>query len=254
MPRNHKTPENLKRFLHATTSDLLDARSRNKVHNNLPPDELEALKQLVELQKNRVITLKPADKGAGIVILEFEDYMKSGYEHLNDAQRKPDDTLEKYYREVDENFLEEAKDTIAKLIEEGYDNDYLTKQEYEALDSHHKGCGRFYQIFKVHKPHPEGTILPGRPIVSGNGSITESLSRYVNHYIKQFMEKIPSYLEYTPHFLRVLEAENERGVPLNNDPHQKGCGRFYQIFKVHKPHPEGTIPPGRKLKMKGGSL
>ena len=92
LPRNHKTSENLKRFLHATTSDLLDAKSRNKVHNNLPPEELEALKQLVELQKNRVITLKPADKGAGIVILEFEDYMKSCYEHLNDAQRKPDNT------------------------------------------------------------------------------------------------------------------------------------------------------------------
>ena len=97
LPKKHKTPEKLKMFLHATTSDLLDTKTRNKVHNNLPPEELEALKQLIELQKNRVITIKPADKGAGIVILEFDDYIKSCYDHLGDTQKQPDDTLESYY-------------------------------------------------------------------------------------------------------------------------------------------------------------
>ena len=63
LPKKHKTPEKLKMFIHAATSDLLDSKTRNKVHNNLPPEELEALNQLIELQKNRVITIKPADKG-----------------------------------------------------------------------------------------------------------------------------------------------------------------------------------------------
>jgi hypothetical protein len=85
LPKKHKTPEKLKMFLHATSSDLLDGKTRNMVHQNLPPEELEALKQLTDLQKNRVITIKPADKGAGIVILEFEDYMKSCYDHLKDT-------------------------------------------------------------------------------------------------------------------------------------------------------------------------
>ena len=125
LPKKHKTPEKLKMFLHATTSDLLDTKTRNKVHNNLPPEELEALKQLIELQKNRVITIKPADKGAGIVILEFDDYIKSCYDHLGDTQKQPDDTLESYYEEIDDTFLEKAKDTITKLIQEGYDNSYL---------------------------------------------------------------------------------------------------------------------------------
>ena len=93
-----------------------------------------------------LITIKPADKGAGLVILEFDDYMQSCYDHLNSAQKKPDDTLEKYYEEIDDNFLEEAKDTIAKLIQEGYDNEYLSKEEFEALYQNQKGCERFYQI------------------------------------------------------------------------------------------------------------
>ena len=216
LPKKHKTPEKLKMFLHATTSDLLDTKTRNKVHNNLPPEELEALKQLIELQKNRVITIKPADKGAGIVILEFDDYIKSCYDHLGDTQKQPDDTLESYYEEIDDTFLEKAKDTITKLVQEGYVNSYLSKEEYEALDPNDKGVGRFYQIFKVHKPHPPGAIPPGRPIVSGNGSISENISKYVNHHIKHFVEKIPAYLEDTPHFLRVLEQENEIGPPLEN--------------------------------------
>ena len=77
LPMNHKTPQKLERFLNAATSDLLDSDNRNKVFNNLPVDEQTALKELMDLQRNRVITIKPADKGAGIVILEFEDYMQS---------------------------------------------------------------------------------------------------------------------------------------------------------------------------------
>ena len=38
----------------------------------------------------------------------------------------------------------------------------------------------------------------------------------MNHHIKHFVEKIPAYLEDTPHFLRVLEQENEIGPPLEN--------------------------------------
>ena len=86
--------------------------------------------------------------------------MKSCYTHLNDTQKQSDDTLKNYYEEIDEDFVDEAKDTIAKLIEEGYDNDYLSKEEFEALDPNNKGNGRFYQIFKVHKPHPHGAIPP----------------------------------------------------------------------------------------------
>ena len=213
LPKNHKTPDHLKRFLNATTSDLLDTKNRNPVTKNLPDDEIIALKELIDLQKKRIITIKPADKGAGIVLLDFEAYWKSCFEHLNSQQVQPDGTFLNYYEEVEENFLDEAKDTIFKLMEEGYDNEYLTKDEFEALNPYEKGTARFYQIFKVHKFHPSGTIPPGRPIISGNNSITENLSKYVNHHIQNFVEKIPSYLQDTPHFLRTREEENKIGPP-----------------------------------------
>ena len=39
----------------------------------------------------------------------------------------------------------------------------------------------------------------------------------MNHHIKDFMSKIPAYLEDTPDFLRTLEKENEDGTPLENE-------------------------------------
>ena len=55
LPKNHRTPENLKRFLNATTSELLDSKNRNPITNNLSDEEIKALKELTDLQKNRKI-------------------------------------------------------------------------------------------------------------------------------------------------------------------------------------------------------
>ena len=77
------------------------------------------------------------------------------------------------------NFLETAKDSFVKLIQEGYDKDYLCKEEYEALEPSNMGVARFYHIFKVHKFHPS---IPARPIISGNSSFSlrGSLSSVTN--------------------------------------------------------------------------
>ena len=36
-----------------------------------------------------------------------------------------------------------------------------------------KKAGKFYQLFKIHKEHTKPNLPPGRPIVSGCGSLTE---------------------------------------------------------------------------------
>ena len=46
------------------------------------PKELEALKELIKLQRDRVIMIKPCYKGAGIIIMDFKMYMQACYEHL----------------------------------------------------------------------------------------------------------------------------------------------------------------------------
>ena len=46
--------------------------------------------------------------------------------------------------------------------------------------------------------------------MSGSGSITENISLLVEHHIKDISTKHASYLQDTPHFLRVIDKVNRR--------------------------------------------
>ena len=56
----------------AVNSDIMDPKNRHKVSSNISKEEKEALKELIKLQKERQIVIKPCDKGAGIIILDFK--------------------------------------------------------------------------------------------------------------------------------------------------------------------------------------
>ena len=90
---------------------------------------------------------------------------------------------------------------------------YLTKDEATAMDPDEKTPAKFYSIFKVHKEHQAPKTPPLRPIISGSGSITENLGVFVEHHIKETSTKHKSYLQDTPHLLRVLDKIN-RGPKL----------------------------------------
>jgi hypothetical protein len=92
---------------------------------------------------------------------------------------------------------------------------WIDKAEFSAMDPSDAGPGRFYQIFKVHKDHAPGSIPPPRPIISGNGSITENISKFVDFHAKPLVQNLPSYIQDTPDFLRKLEDLNARG-PIPN--------------------------------------
>ena len=59
-------------MLSSIRSEIMDPRNRNKENPNLPPGEIIALKELVRIQRDRIITIKAADNGAGIVILNLK--------------------------------------------------------------------------------------------------------------------------------------------------------------------------------------
>ena len=105
MPKSHSTPEDLNIFLHAIKSDLVDPRNRQKEESNLPQDKLKDLKELMDLQKDRKIVMKAYDKGAGIIILDFNKYVEACYSHLlsETAEGK------RYYTQVNELEIERSK-------------------------------------------------------------------------------------------------------------------------------------------------
>jgi hypothetical protein len=95
--------------------------------------------------------------------------------------------------------------------------------------------GKFYQLFEVNKKYDEPKLPPGRPIISGCGSITENIVFFVNSKAKDLVPEMPLYLQDTPHILRELEMLKSTNLPPNsfsvsinfvglytNIPHTKG--------------------------------
>ena len=211
LPKNYSSPSGLKTMLSLIQSEITEPRNRNQENPNLPPGEISALKELVRLQRERIITIKAADKGAGIVILNFEDYMKTCYNHLLSSveNQTNKDEPQTYYKAVNKFALEEAKNKIEEVLNDALENKIISKEEYLEMNPQQKDPAVFYCNFKVHKQNEHGNIVPPvRPIISGSGSITENISLYVEHFIKETSTKHASYLQDTPHFLRVLNKLN----------------------------------------------
>ena len=120
LPKNYKVPNGLKRFLGAVKSEMMDPKNRNTATRNLPDDEIEALFDLIKLQKEGKIVIKPCDKGAGIIILTYTDYLKACMDHLDSHQINPDGTSSKFYNKVYKSQFEEVKNEIIKMDQEGH--------------------------------------------------------------------------------------------------------------------------------------
>ena len=154
LPKNYSSPKGLKNFLDAIRSEIMDPRNRNEEKSNLPPEEIKALKELIRLQKERIIVIKAADKGAGIVILNFQDYIKACYEHLlssvpSESEHDINDP-KMYYKPVNEFALEEAKTRIEAILRDALEEKIITKSEYTAMNPSDKDPSKFYFNFKEH--------------------------------------------------------------------------------------------------------
>ena len=88
-------------------------------------EEIQALKTLVQLQRERIIKIMACNKGAGIIILDFEEYLRSCYEHLGSQQMQIDGSLKSYYVKIPEAKIGRAKQNIEYLIQEAQGSEVL---------------------------------------------------------------------------------------------------------------------------------
>ena len=186
----------------------MDPLNRKKVSPNLNSDEYNALLELSKLQKERQIVIKQCDKGAGIIILNHDDYIKSCYEHL-EMKRNVANVEENYYQRVEESEFTRSKERIKEVLEEARDNEIIDKDEFEALNPKDKLPSKFYSTYKVHKEHDPNKPPPVRPIISASGSSMENIGKYVQHHINEFGSMHSTYIKDTPDFLRTVNEVNE---------------------------------------------
>ena len=64
----------IKTFVNSVKSELIGSEL-NKIKPNITKEELEALEELIKLQKDGKIVIQPGDKNCGICILDRKDYI-----------------------------------------------------------------------------------------------------------------------------------------------------------------------------------
>lgn len=92
----------------------MDPQKRNKVPINLPPEELKALKELIELLKEKQIIIK---------------YMEACNKHLTSLQGNEEEEDKPFYIKVDETKLNEAIAKLTNIIQEAFDDRIISTDE-----------------------------------------------------------------------------------------------------------------------------
>lgn len=162
--------------------DKMLENRQNKRRDNLSKSERDALNCLA---KNDDIIVKPADKGGAVVVMD-----KSYY--ITEALRQLENNV--YYERLRNNPIENMKNELKDILLQGKDQNWISDNEFAFLLNEKPQIPCFYMLPKVHKNlrHPEG-----RPIISGNGSLTEPCSQFVDYFIKPLVRDLPSFIEDT---------------------------------------------------------
>ncbi|XP_040272050.1 uncharacterized protein LOC120988574 [Bufo bufo] len=146
---------------------------------------MEELQALDELSKNDDLVIKPSDKGGNVVLMDKLDYKK-----MVEDLVKQTDTYQKLDHNPTDTFLGDLKLILSAAKEEKL----ISKEEFKYLFKLHPTTATIYAIPKVHK---QRRPVPGRPIVSGNKSMTENISQYVDEFLAPFIPSLPSYIRDT---------------------------------------------------------
>ncbi|CAJ0966495.1 unnamed protein product [Ranitomeya imitator] len=101
------------------------------------------------------------------------------------------------------------KDQLDCIINGAFRDHIVTKKEVDFLITPIPTVPTFYALPKFHKSLVEP---PGRPIVSGIGSIFERPCIYVDHFLQPLVTSLKSFTRDSTHLLQLLE---EREIPDN---------------------------------------
>ena len=141
-----------------------------------------------ELQSWYDIVKTDAHKGAAVVILYVEDYIKEAETQLNNKEN---------YRKINYNPITTNKETIHKVISTFRKKDPLRENISDGLKTGNLKTPHFYLKSKLHKYDNTG-----RPMVSSISCHAWRIFEYVDYHLQQIVKEVPLYVQGTTKFLR----------------------------------------------------
>ena len=173
---------------------VAELKKSNYHQSNLTSEERLKLRYL---SKNCNLTIKGADKGAKIVIMNMEGYTEYCELILNDRE---------FYGKLDANPALINAEDVKQKFDEMLKINCITEEEFnylaEKLES--PKALLFYRLPKIHKIFDSFPLL--QPITSGFNFGTCNLPKFVDSFLKFQDQKSKSYIRNTKNFLIKLSS------------------------------------------------
>ena len=170
------------------TKDLLDTHLSQICSpdtDNITPKERKAITQVQHSRHS--ITIKPADKNLGVVVLDTDDYIAQCASLLKNqevyrlAESYPRSIIQTSVENILIQFKEELKHINPRLY------------TYLLPPKHSKETPKFYGLPKVHKEYIK--LPPMRPIISQSCSPLMPSARFIDHVLQPLAQSYTDYLK-----------------------------------------------------------
>ena len=154
-------------------------------------------KSLFKLKKQSAeITIKPADKNLGIVILDTHDYIYQCASHLNsNTYRLVQEYPARQIAATTESILDQFRQPLFQYSKRLFH--YLRPKISEGQ------VPKFYGIPKIHKSFER--IPPIRPIVAQCNSMLAPAAKFIDHVLQPLSQSYPDYLQNTTSLVLLLD-------------------------------------------------
>ena len=191
---NPNGPLPLESFALANETAIAKIKCQSPNNSNITKEERLAL---TKLKLNKDITIKKADKGSSVVIQNTSDYIRETTKLLS---------VTDHYRMDNTCQTDKHNEMITNELDHMLIHEEITELTFDYLANASPRTPMLYTQPKIHKQ-----VLPPpcRPIVSGNDSASERISKFVDWFLKPIVPLIPSYIKDTTHFIQLIEDLGE---------------------------------------------
>ena len=192
----------LEAFIEACSEQFLNVSKRRRIRDNLDKGKRKALKELKMLPITHNAACRYADKEGKTVITSLE----------TDEKLINDELKNKNFYEIlplnpTQETVTEVKDWIKKWSSKGHLTDEMVEFITPSVTS---APGKIKPLIKTHKKEP----YPYRFLLSGSGTPTQPLSKFVQQCLCHLTEFLPYQVLDTKEFLSKIEDINEHICPL----------------------------------------
>lgn len=183
------------------TKELLDKKLPNITGKKNPDNVTIAQRKAIQsLKRSRnTITIKPADKNLGVVIMDTDDYIMQCTALLMDHNT---------YRLAKTYPYSEIKDSLENIISTYKDKlRHIHKhlEHYLLPPMHSSQIPKFYGISKIHKNFTR--LPPMHPIVAQSNSPLTPSARFIDHVLQPLAQIYPDYIENSTSL--ILQLQNK---------------------------------------------